>query len=1388
MNENTVPAFLDLSKLHAPQMDAARMLISPPPEEELQRTHVFGFPRTNNSAAQAKRKRPGVGGTPSKAPAEAVETTPNPKPRKTGRRRSLSMLPDDSPTRPTFSSRKSPHARNPDADWMPPPRDVVRRSATPSVVPYEPPADVFVPPREVILHTPQPKPRKPRRQSAAPSTRPASLTPLRVVVQSVKKELPPIDLARPMTPPSPTDDPLLLLPSSSPIKRVGRKSTAQYDDSSDADYAPFDWTAGLPQDTADAPTSDSMDLDAPASFDGPAPGLDVGGGWDSDSDDEGELPAAVLPSMSTSAPASVLPSTSATATTPNPSAPPTTATATATGPYTTLLRPTKADPPTPGTKARADAWGVWGSPFPGCGEGSFRMDGRRGQGLLQPSALQHGEGLGQRGEGGAEGGEGEGMEEGEEEEEDEDEEMAEEGVSILRALREEDALREGGASNGAKLGGDEQDEEEEVRAMSVDVDVDADEGRVDDEQEREDEDEDEEEEEEVRRMSVEPEMRPLPSLAFQAQSLASPNPTSRSRHASADDGQEARFVVQPTPVRAWAAQTPARAEERKTPTQTRQMQIQAQTPPTRQTPRVPPRTERAGIARDNSENQEEADADEEQDGDTDKGRQRSASVFSALGERVSTPNAHARGKAKFVPADVDVGGDLNKADADVDIEGDVDVDGDADGDGDSSDSEDGALLGLVKITSADPRAAARAAAILKQLFSLVLLLPFFFPLLHTPAELTNTHTDTHPLLLLLLPLPPLLSPPSPLPHTRSELTNPTQHDYDCFTRLRAASASAAGRRRHSYAGVSKASLSAPRTPVAVNSTFTAASMFGGMQELGGLQDIAALRARANSKNKAGASASEKMKAHERKERARDKQEEKMKRERRQSARVVGERVYFPGSPGPVTTAELLEEAEREVGTPFKAVSVSAPGFGSVSTPFKSVSAPFTPFKSASPAQEEGERAWGKADWKALDACFTDERIALAARQGMVLNVNLNLNIGAPSTPVRRDSTATVMMAAADAVDLAAVVARFVDQMGGAHAVSALGPDWETENLTQRARALQNKQRAGHVAPPTPSAPAKEDVFADKRRPSMEVPNFTPLGKRAMPPGRGGRLPPPVGSGAPFSALPPTPEPLRRRRVPGSLLAPRYSHLLDEAVAVSVGASPSPSQSRSEPQEEEGEGETSFTDEGDSSFASSTDGGDADTEMAPTTPLREREALVAQTAQPAPVPATIGKRVKGFLFSYLPTLAKTAPPAPTRTGGVPARPRLPLPPLELLEKPRGPIATPVRPPLPKTRAPKELVTLQPAPPPPKPASLLPRRAPRRLVDLHHVSPPPEDAVVARGPRPRTSSGGSVKDLVKNFEALDDARGKAAEVKRVRSVGDFGKRGGAGAGAARPTWRP
>ncbi|KAK7046835.1 hypothetical protein R3P38DRAFT_2506806 [Favolaschia claudopus] len=872
------------------------------------------------------------------------------------------------------------------------------------------------------------------------------------------------------------------------------------------------------------------------------------------------------------------------------------------------------------------------------------------------------------------------------------------------------------------------------------------------------------------------------------------------------------LVFSPPPPASVQVQGPVRPQTPVSAAQRSSQAVNPQTPPARRVPYVSVRAEKmvGGVVERESvvpaagahaltggEQGQEEDVpmpmraqDQSQDGDAhetadtsqeeeeDQQRRRTPPVLHAVGTHVSVPSTPTRGGAPRVSFAV---GLVPVEDVELVHAAEDRVDADeGDDDDDENDEEDSALLGMVKITSADPRAAARAAAILKQ------------------------------------------------------------HDYDCFTRLRLKD-TGNKRRRHSYAGVSKA-VPAPVSPRGTRTPGPHHSARGKMQ------DIAELKA-------AYECGSHKDKG---KGRAVDQEEMEKQKKRRQStpARVVGERVYFPGSPAPVTTTQLLEEAEREVvsrgvvspsrgegsisslsnALASSSASASASGSGTTSRRASARGVPLPESDDDDESEEEeeqisskknDEREWTKADWKVLDACFTDERIAVAQRLGMVLNLSPApppKTFPFPSTPVRNTPAnvdgPAVMMASADAVDLAKVVERFVGLMGGEQVVKTWGETWDGENLTRRARALQNKQRAGNVAPPTPGAVAaatptkpesksnQDDNVFSRRRASMVVPDFTPLGKRAMPPrmsaGRltmngssplAGRpsLPPPVALGAPFSNLPPTPEGARRRRVPGSLFAPRYSHLLEEAEAVAAG----PRRKPDEDATENADADVSFTaaedevqdsepQDDDSSFESSADGQDA--EMVPATPLREREARLQHTTRQPAEPATIGGRVKGFIFSYLPTMAKTAPP-PTRRPAH-AGPRLPLPPLELLEKPRGPVTTPARPPLPKTRAPKELVNLQPAPPQ-KPKSFLPRRAPpQRLVELNHIEPPVEEAPKPPVPfvRPRTSSGSSVKDLVKNFEALDGAKKGAAEIKRVRSVGEFGKKVARSAGAGRPMWRP
>jgi hypothetical protein len=284
----------------------------------------------------------------------------------------------------------------------------------------------------------------------------------------------------------------------------------------------------------------------------------------------------------------------------------------------------------------------------------------------------------------------------------------------------------------------------------------------------------------------------------------------------------------------------------------------------------------------------------------------------------------------------------------------------------------------------------------------------------------------------------------------------------------------------------------------------------------------------------------------------------------------------------------------------------------------------------------------------------------------------------------------------------------------------------SDSLYGRVRALQKKQRSGNVAPPTPRT-------STLSRRSVEVPDFTPLPRRPSPRTRP-TLPIPVED-APFKDL--------ASNVPASLLAPRYSHLLEEAATVCEERSGSSSQ--------------------DSSDAA----------------IRgEHQASCRQ-------PASIGNRVKGFLFSYLPTRTKR----PSPLNSKPCRPRLPLPPPEILGKPRGPIVTPIRPPAPKPTHPKELVHLQAAPPPK--VSMIPRIAkPQRLVNLHHIPfPESNDGVSISRNRNRRSSGGSVKDLIRSFE-LEDSSSKGREdlnmcdLQRARSIEDWRH----WEKSKKPIWRP
>lgn len=137
--------------------------------------------------------------------------------------------------------------------------------------------------------------------------------------------------------------------------------------------------------------------------------------------------------------------------------------------------------------------------------------------------------------------------------------------------------------------------------------------------------------------------------------------------------------------------------------------------------------------------------------------------------------------------------------------------------------------------------------------------------------------------------------------------------------------------------------------------------------------------------------------------------------RRKSTGVVGDRVFMRDSPSR-TLPELLKEAE-----------VDLERFGSehsrFSTPVRTHRFPHvTPRSvrdsSAEPAITE-PRAWAKSDWKLLDSCFTDERLDVAERQGL------------PEGELADTSD----------VDMANVVERFIEVIGGDMALATLGDSW-----------------------------------------------------------------------------------------------------------------------------------------------------------------------------------------------------------------------------------------------------------------------------------------------------------------------------------------------------------
>jgi len=242
-------------------------------------------------------------------------------------------------------------------------------------------------------------------------------------------------------------------------------------------------------------------------------------------------------------------------------------------------------------------------------------------------------------------------------------------------------------------------------------------------------------------------------------------------------------------------------------------------------------------------------------------------------------------------------------------------------------------------------------------------------------------------------------------------------------------------------------------------------------------------------------------------------------------------------------------------------------------------------------------------------------------------------------------------------------------------------------------------------------------------------------------------------------------------MPRSLLAPRYSHLWDAASKILPQA----------------------TQDSESMNQEDVDAQEPDASLTPLL-VEEEEREPALASEPSELdhdePTTIGKRVKGILFSYLPTLGKT-PRSRSKNDDWTG---LPLPPEEVLSKPRGPVAIPAKMPIPKTIHPKELVHLQQTPPIPPIASKIPRVVhPKQLVELHHIVPKTEgeEEWQTREIR-RSSSCASVKDLILEFEQMEkEVVEREKEMSKMKSVvGNWRKEGiGRLSGEdGRPAWRP
>ncbi|RDX46692.1 hypothetical protein OH76DRAFT_1406776 [Lentinus brumalis] len=1244
-------------------MDASRMLFSPPPEEVLRNVRnsasrarslpIQQQPFTPSlladpPAAAPKRKRHPHNRSASHTAVDSIvndassssivvtEATPNPKPRKQSKRgtpsRQQSELPEEptTPTRATSQRRGesptklslyvSPHRTNPEADYLPPipviSRQTVsarRRSTTP-IPPYEPPRERFTPPREIV-HTPPGATRSPERMTKSSKRKSVTSKNTKKLVLTIKKEPPEIDLSLPPPPPSPSDDPLLL--KGKPVQPRKQKLRVE-------PIAPFAAATSTPTHARQTPSIASSSPGSPESsrlgripslnasmdlslqddddsmdegFDGPPlfnfnNAQEDSGVWDdSDDSEDDEFDH----------------------------------TGEYTGRFKILTVPTKADPPSSCTRSRQDAWGNPSSPFPGSGGRKRSLPSISSPPLRAVDVETTGSISSS---------------------------PDEEDVFFLDTPMAADTTKRAEfeeGSSGQTMDDDHTMEvpetlpvESPVRSPSPLPIVDVEDITIEQDTSfhhvrftavRDSQEDVSMENEDDSAEGIQPEQDAEMSeeVAAPAENLVADN------HYDSDSSDEE--TVDRELSREPGYYSESDEEERDTrpapplfPTPQRPSEPGRSISPQAVSPQAGPSRPRGFLSITSPlRRQKSPQIPATQTWD--------AFPMPSIDGVLATPTVAApestttneespespRSRVRTQTSEETVVGDQMEEDGAPDADVATDVE---DGSGDESEDIDD---DVVKITSGDPRVAARAAAILKM------------------------------------------------------------HDYDFIIR------------------------DPPRKPrhSSVDSVLRKARRKSLMD--GGVNKGTPVR------------------------------------RRRTLGGVIGDKVFIPGSPL-MTMPQLLHEAERSVEqrerslhTPSRKESFASDTSFKLPLP---VDSPM--FETPGPRRAyprptfnpSGPRGWGKDDWKLLDACFTDERIALGS----------NKRIGEAT------------LAPVEDVVLDNVVNRFLDYTGGIPQ-DECWPGWTREDLLRRTLALQRKQRAGKGAPPTPNGRFGSTALS-------EVPDFTPL------PSRQSSMQPGYGRGESTSSTQSTKPP-----VPASLLAPRYSHLLNEAIAVSRNEStpskPVEYRSASVPAPEQRS--VSLPPQSPAlaqrSESEAPEAGDADTSMEVPQSLAQR---------------SIATRMKGFFWSYLPRATK---PAGLKKPAGPAHPGLPIPPPELFQKPRS-VSTPASKPIAKPVPPKDLVHLHHAPPP-KP-SMIPRpvqQKPKRLVELH-PAPPPES-------RPRSSlstvsdrrsSSGSVRDLVKTFESLEKQQERerieeAARLRRVKSVGEWAAAAGTRGQAQgkKPGWR-